>query len=74
MTAVPPAVPPSPTHEQARELLLPAKNTAQHRGGLLPTNKSNSGKIPQLSEKPGSNKVAMKSKHQLSKVFQTFVM
>lgn len=54
--------------------LLPAKNIAQHRGRLLPTNKSNSGTIPELSEKSGSNKVAMKSKHQLSNAFQTFVI
>lgn len=48
-------------HLLLTEPLLPAKNIAQNRDRLLPTNKSNSGTIPELSEKSSSNKVAMKA-------------
>lgn len=67
------AAPPSPTHEEATESLPQAKNTQQRQGGLLPRNKSHRGIIPQLLAKSGSNKVAVKSKQQLSNVFSTFV-
>lgn len=68
------AAPPSPTHEEATGPLLQAKNTQQRQGGLLPRNKSHCGIIPQLLAKSGSNKVAVKSKQQLSNVCSTFVL